>query len=91
MCETAVWLQCSFYTTKDPAFTNRLYLSDIILQLVVLLNVEACPFHPLVEEQQILSVSSVRVNVLLQVMKTHRQCIVRGTSLSDALHIPEHW
>lgn len=56
--------------------TEQLYLSDIILQLVVLLNVEACPFHPLVEEQQILPVSGVGINVLLQVTETRSQSCV---------------
>lgn len=65
--------QRSFPITKRLAVAKRLYLSDIILQLVVLLNVEACPFHPLVKEQQILSVSSVGVNILLQVTERHRR------------------
>lgn len=73
MCKSPVCLRCSFYITKHPAIAERPYLSDIILQLVVLLNVETCPFHPLVEEQQILSVSSVGVNILLQVMERHRR------------------
>lgn len=50
--------------------SDRLYLSYIILQLVVLLDVKACPFHPLVEEEQILPVSGVGVNILLQVTDT---------------------
>lgn len=46
--------------------SKRLYLGDVALQLVVLFDVEACPFHPLVKEQQILSVSGIGVNVLLR-------------------------
>lgn len=76
MRESPVRLQRWFYITKHPAFTEQLYLSDIILQLVVLLNVEACPFHPLVEEQQILPVSGVGINVLLQVTETRSQSCV---------------
>lgn len=60
-----------FTSQKNSARASRPYLSDIVLQLVVLLDVEACPLHPLVEEQQILSVSSVRVNILLQVTGRH--------------------
>lgn len=59
----------SFHIPKP--FTKRPYLSNVVLQLVVRFNIEACPFHPLVKEQQILSVSGVWVNVLLQV--TERQ------------------
>lgn len=45
------------------------YLSNSVLQFVVLFNVKACPLHSLVEEQEILSVSGIRVDVLLYVSK----------------------
>lgn len=52
---------------------ERLYLGNVVLQLVVLFDIEACPFDSLVKEQQILSVSGIWVNVLLQVRDTEGQ------------------
>lgn len=73
----------SFYIPKTLA--KRLYLGDVVLQLVVLFNVEACPFHPLVKEQQILSVSGIGVNVLLRVRETQDRR-VRSSNLTTGKH-----
>lgn len=57
--------------TSQKTVAKRPYLGNVVLQLVVLFNIEACPFHPLVKEQQILSVPGIWVNVLLQVTDRH--------------------
>lgn len=72
----------SFYIPKS--LPKRPYLGNVVLQLVVLFNIEACPFHPLVKEQQILSVSGIWVNVLLQVTETQKD---RQAPLSNILHV----
>lgn len=61
------WVNCSFKRMKGVmTFVCLLaYLSDRILQLVVLLNVKACSLRSLMKEQQVLSVPGVWVNIFL--------------------------
>lgn len=56
---------CSFKRMKRGFVCERAYLSNRILQFVVLRNVKACSLRSLMKEQQILSVPGVLVNIFL--------------------------